>query len=265
MATKTRFSSSTQQSGSTSSIEDVVSYSKEDLNNAYEAFVTEDPKESNLSMFNIASVFGVFMLIMSAVYFLQIIGIQFGPNLSTFMEGLPIFGGIFVAITGLGFVLREHPKRKKNRDKLQFSSSSSGSRNATSSASFSNSASSSKNSKSKSSSLEDTWNSYKSKNKSAGREASSSSSAASSMQFKSTQYDEYALKQSKKLFKSRKDKKFAGVCGGIAKYLGVSSTVVRLIFVLSTLFFPVFNGLPLILYIVLAIVLNKEPQILEDK
>ena len=261
MATRTRFSSKSQEQGSTSSIEDVVSYSKEDLNNAYEAFVTEDPKDSNLSMFNIASVFGVFMLIMSAVYFMQIIGIQFGPNLSTFMEGLPIFGGIFVAITGLGFILREHPKRKKKRDQFQFSASSSGS-SSSFTPSSQKSSTSIKNRKSKSSSLEDTWSSYKNRNQS--KESTAFSSTASTLQYGKDEYDEYALKQSKKLFKSRKDKKFTGVCGGIAKYLGVSSTVVRLIFVLSTLFFPVFNGLPLILYIVLAVVLNKEPRILED-
>lgn len=263
MATKTRFSNISQEQGSTSSIEDAVSYSKEDLNNAYEAFVTEDPKDSNLSMFNIASVFGVFMLIMSAVYFMQIVGIQFGPNLNTFMEGLPIFGGIFVAITGLGFVLREHPKRKKKRE--QQTPFSTGSSSSTASSSYSKSSSSTQASSGKNSrsSLEDTWNSYK-QQKTTGK-SGATASTASSMQFKSSEYDEYALKQSKKLFKSRKDKKFAGVCGGIAKYLGVSSTVVRLIFVLSALFFPVFNGLPVLLYIVLAVVLNKEPKILEDQ
>ena len=36
----------------------------------------------------------------------------------------------------------------------------------------------------------------------------------------------------KKLYKSSTDRKFAGVCGGIAEYLGVDSTVVRLIAIL---------------------------------
>lgn len=36
----------------------------------------------------------------------------------------------------------------------------------------------------------------------------------------------------KKLCKSSTDRKICGVCGGIAEYLGIDSTVVRLIFVI---------------------------------
>lgn len=35
--------------------------------------------------------------------------------------------------------------------------------------------------------------------------------------------------ETKKLYKSRADKKISGVCGGIAEYFNVDSTVVRLI------------------------------------
>ncbi len=37
---------------------------------------------------------------------------------------------------------------------------------------------------------------------------------------------------SRKLYLSRTDRKLAGVCGGIAEYLGVDSTVVRLVTVI---------------------------------
>ena len=33
----------------------------------------------------------------------------------------------------------------------------------------------------------------------------------------------------KKLYRSTSDKKICGVCGGIAKYLGIDPTIVRLI------------------------------------
>ncbi|MDO4322022.1 MAG: PspC domain-containing protein [Lachnospiraceae bacterium] len=36
----------------------------------------------------------------------------------------------------------------------------------------------------------------------------------------------------KKLYKSESDRKICGVCGGIAEYFGIDSTVVRLVFVL---------------------------------
>lgn len=36
----------------------------------------------------------------------------------------------------------------------------------------------------------------------------------------------------KKLYKSENDRKICGVCGGIAEYFGIDSTLVRLVFVL---------------------------------
>ena len=39
----------------------------------------------------------------------------------------------------------------------------------------------------------------------------------------------------KKLFKSNTDKKLCGVCGGIAEYFGIDSTLVRIIFVVGVI------------------------------
>jgi phage shock protein C len=39
-----------------------------------------------------------------------------------------------------------------------------------------------------------------------------------------------------KLCRSRNDRRIAGVCGGLAKYLGWGSTKVRIIWVLATIF-----------------------------
>lgn len=39
----------------------------------------------------------------------------------------------------------------------------------------------------------------------------------------------------KKLYRSRRDSKFFGVCGGIAEYLGVDSTIVRLLALIGIL------------------------------
>lgn len=39
----------------------------------------------------------------------------------------------------------------------------------------------------------------------------------------------------KKLYRSRKNKKIAGVCGGIAEYFGWDPTVVRLVTVIATI------------------------------
>ncbi|MBO6132134.1 MAG: PspC domain-containing protein [Treponema sp.] len=56
---------------------------------------------------------------------------------------------------------------------------------------------------------------------------------------------------SKKLYKSNSDKKLAGVCGGIAEYFDVDSTIIRLAWVLFTLA----GGAGLVAYIIAAIVM----------
>lgn len=59
----------------------------------------------------------------------------------------------------------------------------------------------------------------------------------------------------KKLYKSTKDSKISGVCGGIAEYFNIDPVLIRITFV-----FLIFFGLMgLILYIVLAIVMPKQP------
>ncbi len=60
----------------------------------------------------------------------------------------------------------------------------------------------------------------------------------------------------KKLYKSNTDKKLCGVCGGLAEYLNVDSTVIRLILVLAILF----AGCGLLAYLVAALVLPNKPE-----
>lgn len=59
----------------------------------------------------------------------------------------------------------------------------------------------------------------------------------------------------KKLYKSRTDKKLAGVLGGIAEYFQIDSTLIRLIFVI-TLIFGV--GTPLLIYIIAALIMPTQ-------
>lgn len=64
-----------------------------------------------------------------------------------------------------------------------------------------------------------------------------------------------AINMKKKLYRSATDKKFSGVCGGIAEYFGIDSTVVRLLF----LFAVIFLGMSLWVYIVCALVIPENP------
>ena len=64
------------------------------------------------------------------------------------------------------------------------------------------------------------------------------------------------MSMEKKLYKSNTDKKLCGVCGGLAEYLNVDSTVIRLILVLAILF----AGCGLLAYLVAALVLPNKPE-----
>lgn len=59
----------------------------------------------------------------------------------------------------------------------------------------------------------------------------------------------------KKLYLSDTDKKLSGVCGGIAEYFEIDSTLVRLGWVVLS-FFPPFPGI--IAYIIAAIIIPKK-------
>jgi phage shock protein C len=61
----------------------------------------------------------------------------------------------------------------------------------------------------------------------------------------------------KRITKSKTDKIIDGVCGGIAEYFGVDSVIVRLIFIVLVFF----NGLGLLLYIILVIIMPKAGQV----
>lgn len=62
-------------------------------------------------------------------------------------------------------------------------------------------------------------------------------------------------KSPKKLYRSRRDRQIAGVSGGIADYFGIDVTLVRLVFIGTTLL----GGPGIILYIVLALIVPEEP------
>jgi len=57
----------------------------------------------------------------------------------------------------------------------------------------------------------------------------------------------------KKFYLSQTDKKIAGLCGGIAAYFGLDSTLVRLAFVLITVVTAVF---PMLLFYIVAVLVS---------
>lgn len=72
--------------------------------------------------------------------------------------------------------------------------------------------------------------------------------------FKSNQEKSRQNFSSKKLYRSEQDTKIAGVCGGLAEYLDIDSSVVRLLWVV----FSLWGGSGILAYIVAALVIPKE-------
>lgn len=60
----------------------------------------------------------------------------------------------------------------------------------------------------------------------------------------------------KKLYKSRTNKKLCGVCGGLAEYLEMDATVVRLIAAALV----IFCGVGLLAYIIAALIMPFAPE-----
>ena len=61
--------------------------------------------------------------------------------------------------------------------------------------------------------------------------------------------------EGKNLYKSSTDKKIAGVCGGIAEYFNIDSTLVRLAWVV----FCLLGGSGVLAYIIAALIMPDRP------
>lgn len=59
----------------------------------------------------------------------------------------------------------------------------------------------------------------------------------------------------KKLYKSTTDRKLCGVCAGIAKYLNIDPTIIRLLWVVVTFF----GGAGVLAYVACALIIPDEP------
>lgn len=190
----------------------------------------EKPEKPKKGFFNFATVAGTAFLTAGMFYVLQSIGI-FPGDIESLIQALPIFGGLLITIIGFGFFTpeRREIKRAKRRKKklLETTQVSGGSAIAE---------------------HEKTPMDY-------ARSGTQSKSSSISL-------EPYALRVKKRLYKSRKDKKIAGVCGGLAEYFGVDATLIRLIFLVTAI---AGMGSSVAIYLVLAVLLPKAPaNILHD-
>lgn len=193
----------------------------------------EDEETPNYKIWNFSTIMGIVMVFVGMLYLVQLVGLGIGPDLSGIMEFMTYLGGALVALVGFGFLVGDRAKEK-----------------------------SSKSGASDSFNFDDHFDKTEGKSdyNFSGKEGAGQK-GYSSAKSQASSYDQFGLNQPKKLYKSRTDKKIMGVCGGLAKYTGISTTVIRFLF-----FFAMLAGwgAPLIIYLVLAIVLDKEPPELMD-
>lgn len=67
----------------------------------------------------------------------------------------------------------------------------------------------------------------------------------------------------KKLQRSRVDRKIGGVLGGLGEYIGIDSTILRIIYVAITIF-TMKSGLPILVYIIALFIIPSEKVTMED-
>ncbi len=224
----------TQQSPGRSRLEDYFTYSEDDLQVALDHFMEEQPaserKKENL--WNMQTILGLGFIFLTLSFILQGvlsgIGLVPGLNLDSLMGTLPVIGGILVVVIGFGFFTRERKQKKSRKREMKRRK-------------------------------RQMYNNIGTQ----GAATSAQSTRRSSGFGTATRVEAepYALRQHKKLTRSRTDKKMFGVCGGIANYFGISATFVRLMFVIATL---LGYGFPIILYLAMAIVVPKESVRLKD-
>ncbi len=240
---------------------DSLEFDDFELHSTMQNFLQEEEqkKDTGKGIWNLATISGLSMLTIGSMFMLSWAGLPMG-DLSEFalrsIHLLPFIGGVLVSLIGFGYLIGDRKRvnryNRKIRREQKLKQKAAGISN-TKSTSAKNSYKNMNDIHGADDTFGSTFNTLRNDLES---DFNSSTSTYSNSNFESFASTEYGYKQSKKLMKSRIDKKFTGVCGGIAKYFGISSTIARLLFVI--LFF-MSGGTSLLIYIGLSLVIPKEP------
>lgn len=206
-----------------------INISEEDLQNSLKDFLKTDEEKESPTIWNIRTLSGLALLFVSLAFIGQSIGSEiFGTGglsvLNTAMQVLPYLGGAMLGVICLGFIRQSKTEKKAEREKET------------------------QNRKTYDKLDDFLYSGNETKKK--------RSSVFSRSSRKSKQTFSKDLSKPNTLARSRSDNKLFGVCGGLAKYLGLSSTVLRVGFLIA---FFLSSGSFFLLYIAMAIVMPKEP------
>lgn len=199
-----------------------LSISDEDLQTSLRDFLKTDEEKERRSIWNIRTLSGLAFIFVSLAFVGHSIGVElFGatgiPFLNTLIGLTPYFAGAMVGVICLGFL-----KQSKQKEKIKQTET----RNR---------------------------ETYDRLDDFLYSDAASAETKARKKSGKKM-YDS-SIRASGGLSRSRTDRKLMGVCGGLAKYLGVNSTALRIGFLIA---FFLSTGTFTLLYIAMAVVMPKE-------
>ncbi|MDX1438677.1 MAG: PspC domain-containing protein [Rubricoccaceae bacterium] len=204
----------------------------------------EERKEKKKGFWNLQTGSGLAIIAIGAVYLLQQLNFfPLGYSLDMLVTMLPWLAGILIILTGFGVLswspsrLKRRARRKARERRIRRQKERRWREER----------------QSKTVGRAESRSAAYEKAKRAARRASRETSRAR------TSSSQRSERKSRRLAKSKKDKKLFGVAAGIARFLGVDATLVRIALVIGTV---LGNGFTIPLYIILALVL---PTLDEDE
>ncbi len=203
-------------------MEKTINISDQELHSALNEFLEEKEKKPAESIWNFSTVMGLVLVFISAGFVghivgSELLGIGSIPFAETLITGAPYVGGAVLALIILSMFRRS--KKEQIEEEIE---------------------------------QERVKETYDKLDEFLYRDAHKKGGAKSSKK----SHDSFRVSSGQKLMRSRTDKKIAGVCGGLAKHLGISSTIMRLIFVAAVF---LSSSIFILVYIAMAFVMPKEP------
>jgi len=203
-------------------MEKTINISDSDIRTTLDEFLEDDEKKKEKkTIWNISTITGIVLVLISAAFVGHSIGQAIGFTGLSFVTGIvsiaPYFGALLLGLFLVSTFVKSREKRQISKEEKQQVNQ-----------------------------TYDKLDEFLYTNKSKQTKTKSKKQSKLSSRLESVH----------RLTKSRTDKKISGVCGGLAKYLGINSTIVRIIFVAAML---LGYGSFLLVYIAMAIVMPKEP------
>jgi len=211
---------------STKQMKSTVKITDKELQSTLHDFLEENEKEPSKSIWNVSTLSGLAFVFTAFAYIGHTIAtglfdLQALPFIDTVMRFAPYLAGVLLGINILSMFKStgEKEKRKEREEEIR---------------------------------VQETYDKLDEFLYSGEQEKATFSKSKR----KAKSHESFNVSAKNKLFRSRTDKYIAGVCGGLSKYLGISSTAIRVIFV-AALFLG--YGSFFLVYIAMAIVMPKEP------